>query len=314
MITFSKDKNKDFIILNLTDTQLGDDEWNEPRFVEIFTKTVEKLVSKTKPDLITVSGDIAYAGQTVAYEKFGSYMENLNIPWSVVFGNHDNQGGPEIIQNVVSILRKYENFVFEEGDPAYGCGNFVISVEEGKKPVFSLVMVDSHDRDRHDEPDGEVWMEWAKLPPEHINWIDGTLTEIEDRGCPESAVLLHIPIYSYRYAADAAFAGDRSNLENSACPDFWNEGYKDSSGVMREDICSSWKDEGTLDMFQKHPSIKAIIAGHDHVNNFMITYRGVRHIYALKTGIGSYSNEDLNGGTVIKVGEKVDIYHEYVSI
>jgi hypothetical protein len=50
------------------------------------------------------------------------------------------------------------------------------------------------------------------------------------------------------------------------------------------------------------------------VNNWIIPYRGIRLIYALKTGAGCYWEPALNGGTVLKIdGNGVaDVYHEYV--
>lgn len=325
MITFNKEKNKDFIILNLTDPQLSDGDWDNAHAVNILKNTVYELVERVSPDLITVSGDMAYCGHNKAYGLFAEFLDSFNIPWSVVFGNHDNQEGPEYVAQALEIFRNSKNFVFEEGDPEIGCGNFVFSVEDEGTPVYSLVMLDSHDRESHaEQPDERYWFdgvsyrEWARLSPEQIDWLDKTLSEAEDRGCTESAILMHIPNYSYRYAAEAAYRedADRRNLEaaNAHSREIWNEGYEDSEGVVREGICSSLSDEGLLEMLLTHGSCKAIIAGHDHVNNFIITYKGIKHIYALKTGLGCYANEDLNGGTVISIGDKVTYRHEYVKM
>ena len=59
---------------------------------------------------------------------------------------------------------------------------------------------------------------------------------------------------------------------------------------------------------------KHVLAGHDHINNSSICYRGVRLTYALKTGTGCYANWRLTGGTVYRIGENgvCDLYHEYI--
>ena len=48
----------------------------------------------------------------------------------------------------------------------------------------------------------------------------------------------------------------------------------------------------------------------------VIQYRGVKLIYGLKTGLGCYYNERLNGGTVLKVTKDgvTDVWHESVPI
>ena len=59
---------------------------------------------------------------------------------------------------------------------------------------------------------------------------------------------------------------------------------------------------------------KNVICGHNHVNTSSAIYRGVRLTYGVKTGAGSYHEEHLNGGTVLKLTSdgKVDISHVYV--
>ena len=101
--------------------------------------------------------------------------------------------------------------------------------------------------------------------------------------------------------------------EGSEC---WNEGYKDSIGVKYEEIGSYPADDGMLEHFKKLGIIKHIVAGHEHVNNFMINYDGIKLIYSLKLGAGCYWNPILNGGTVLSVNENgvYDVRHEYVDI
>ena len=63
-------------------------------------------------------------------------------------------------------------------------------------------------------------------------------------------------------------------------------------------------------------STKNVVVGHDHVNNFVIDYCGVKLVYGLKTGAGCYWNPILNGGTVITIGENGvrGIHHEFVDV
>ena len=57
MKILQKAKNKDFIVLNLSDPQMCDFEWEEGHpYRPILEYTIGKLVEQYKPDLITVTG------------------------------------------------------------------------------------------------------------------------------------------------------------------------------------------------------------------------------------------------------------------
>ena len=81
-----------------------------------------------------------------------------------------------------------------------------------------------------------------------------------------------------------------------------------------EEICSYPEDEGAFAVIRELGSTRHIVCGHDHVNNFVIPYKGVKCIYSLKAGAGCYWNPRLNGGTVLRISDKgvTDIWHEYV--
>ena len=95
MKILKKNQNEYFVILNLTDTQLTNAEWDEGcEKRKILEYTVSKLINEIDPDLITVTGDLAWAGHDVAYDSLAELLDSYNIPWAPVWGNHDNQNGP----------------------------------------------------------------------------------------------------------------------------------------------------------------------------------------------------------------------------
>lgn len=111
MISIDMAKGRDFIVLNLSDPQLSCGEWDDPGTREIFDRTVKDLVSRVKPDLITISGDLSYPGSDHACQKFTTYFSALGIPWTCCFGNHDNQDGNEPIKHDIDILRESPYFL-----------------------------------------------------------------------------------------------------------------------------------------------------------------------------------------------------------
>ncbi|MBR3998870.1 MAG: metallophosphoesterase, partial [Clostridia bacterium] len=266
MFTLKKSPDKDFLILNLTDPQLGDSEWAEGhKNRAILEKTVRELVDRVHPDLITVSGDLAWAGHDIAYDCLADLLDAFGIPWAPVWGNHDNQNGPESVDRVAARYMARKNCIYEKGDPAIGNGNYVIRIEEEGKVVSAVIMIDSHDRAKYTDPDGNEHSFWAKLTEPQMEWYREQIAGLKKIGCPDSTVIMHIPFYAYHDAYKAAY---RANDEESrkamkledAVPggECWNEGYGDSLGVMYEGIGSFGVDDGVFEVMRSLGSTKTV--------------------------------------------------------
>lgn len=316
MIVLQKNPNKDFIVLNLTDPQLSDAEWEEnaPQR-KILEYTIEQLIARVQPDLITISGDLAWAGCDHAYRMLATFLEKFSIPWAPVWGNHDNQAGAEYIDKIATEYLTFPHCIYEKGDPRLGNGNYVICVEENGNPVEAIFMIDSHDRD---DFDGEEKKVYSKLTIEQMDWYKEQTCLLKEKGYTESMMVLHIPIYAYNTASKAAY---KENIELAKITvaqadgtECWKEGYEESFGVQHEGICSYPNDDGVFAMIKEEDFTQYIIAGHDHVNNWVIRYDGVTMVYGLKAGAGCYWDSSLNGGTVFKINSKgvYEVSHVYV--
>ncbi len=319
MISLKKETGKDFIILNLTDPQLSDEEWAEGhKNGKILVKTVTELIRRVKPDLITVTGDLAWAGCYESYERLANLLDSFEIPWAPVWGNHDNQDGPEGLERVVQGYLKHKYCVYERGEAALGNGNYVICIEEAGKPVEGLIMMDTHDRISYVNEQGETKEAWALLIPEQVEWYKKQVQELKSLGCNDTTIMLHIPIFAYKEAFEAAYDGKfeqgKTGPQDYMLKNCWKEDYKDSVGFQFENVGCSAINDRVIDTVVEMGSTKHIIAGHEHVNNWMITYKGVRLVYGLKTGAGCYWTPYLNGGTVLRVTAQgvENVYHEYV--
>ena len=106
--------------------------------------------------------------------------------------------------------------------------------------------------------------------------------------------------------------------EESLSASVWNEGFEDSCGVCRDDFGAPVFEDGVFGLLKELGNTRHVIAGHDHTNNFIINYEGIKLVYATKTGIGCYYDKDINGGTFLEIGncgvenayqEMVDITH-----
>ena len=123
-----------FCILNLTDPQLKSEEWDsDNKTGNIFKTTAETLIKRLSPGLITISGDLSYAGDFESYKNFADYFDSFKIPWTCCFGNHDNQGGYEPVKRVIDEYVGHKYFIYEPCDFQLGNGNFTVLIEKNGK-------------------------------------------------------------------------------------------------------------------------------------------------------------------------------------
>ena len=163
MFYLEKTAGKDFIILNVTDMQLSSHDWEYNRFAcKTVTHTIGELVVRVKPDLLTISGDLSYPGQAFSYQKFAEYLDTFRIPWSLVWGNHDQKVDPSCLDETEKIMRASKYLLYERGDENLGFGNFVIAVTEKDKIAEAIFMVDTHDEEFATEGGERVRLGWAR--------------------------------------------------------------------------------------------------------------------------------------------------------
>lgn len=319
MIILEKKIDKDFVVLNLSDVQASSSEWNEEhKHFPLINGTIREVIQRVKPDLITLSGDLSWAGDYMGYEALASCLEEYKTPWAVAWGNHDEQEGIEKLDKTIEGYFKHKYFTYENGPSELGRGNYVIAIKEGDSIVSAFILMDTHDRIPMTDENGNEQLVWSKVTPEQIEWYKEQIKALKEMGCNDTTLITHIPIHAYMEAFEAAFDSslkpEEVTAEQSAKGYGWRDGYKGAFGVKYDTICCCPIDDHFLDAILEGETTKNCIAGHDHTSSFSIPYKGVRLSYGLKTGCGCYWNPLLNGGTVIKINQNgvYDIHHEYV--
>ncbi len=310
-------------ILNLTDIQLTPWEWQaQTKSYEIAQGTIAKLIEQEKPDLITITGDHSYSSimyYETGYELFVRFMDSFEIPWAPVWGNHDNEGGEEAVKKMEKKLADSSYSLFREGPEDLGSGNYTILISDGKKIVEGLIFMDTHNASYRLNSSGDKVIDsYDSLTPQQMDWYRRQVAVCEDFGCKDTSIFIHIPIYAYRdayNAADGYEADDHTVPRDESHKDtYWFEGYEDSFGVRRDGFGQPKEDDGVFAVLKEMGSTKHVFCGHDHKNNYSIVYDGIRLTYGTKTGAGGYWQSDLNGGTIITVDKKGinDVRHVYI--
>ena len=309
-IELKKTPGKDFVVLNLADVQLGDDELfaKEGQYSEAL---IRKLVNDQKPDLITLSGDNAWA--TMSYIELINLLDSFDIPWAPVMGNHDGQGCISEFW-AAYLLSEAENCLFRFGPKDMGYGNYIINVTENGNIIHTFFMMDTHNSAEFTKEDGStvsgydhLWKNqqaWYKWAVEGIAAIAGKTVE--------STAIMHIPVVEYADAWNMVKMDSAGTEFGVIDPQ-----YSDiATGSRREAVCSSPVNNGFFSLCKELDSTKNILVGHDHVNDFSILYEGITLSYSVKSGFGSYWDSDMVGGTTITVNSlgNAEIHANYVDL
>lgn len=282
---------EDFKILMLTDTQL----WSNPKKNKECYEEMDKLVEKTKPDMITLPGDVLSAmASRFSINNFIKHMDSYKIPWAPVFGNHDN----EIPTNSLNWQGdKYEASkycLFRKGPSIlYGCGNYVVNIVENGKPVYSVYMFDNGRYLKYDkDTTKEIYMGY-----EQIAWYEWNVLGIN------KAAGYTVPSMTFSHFAQPEFkeaiekCGVKGKDDSYTIPKEYGFGY-----CQYLPGCAPVK-SGFVDKCKELGSTKYIFCGHDHENNASVTDDGITYTYGLKTGPSpvpwNFAKE--TGGTLITI-------------
>lgn len=295
-IELEKEVGEDFVVLNLADVQLDDDELYDTLGQESMA-LVAKLIEDMDPDLITLSGDNAWG--TMTYLKLIELVDSYGIPWAAVMGNHDGQGCMSEFWAAYH-LAEAENSLFQFGPDGMGYGNYLINITENGKIVHSIYMMDTHNNREYTIGDETVkgydhlWddqMDWYKWCVEGTNAIAGYNVP--------STVIMHIPVYEYfdAWYAVSSDVDDANGILGTIDP-----AYADiASGRRGEYGGHPPVNNGFFELCKKLGSTKNMIVGHDHDDDYSILYEGIRLTYAVKTGAGCYYTEDMMGATTLTI-------------
>lgn len=310
-IELEKNPDEDFIVLNLTDIQLGEENvfGKEGEYTK---ELITKLVNEHQPDLITLSGDNAWG--YISYIEVIKFIDSFGIPWAPVMGNHDGEGtGTEFW--AAYKLSEAENSLFKFGPKDMGYGNYIINITENDKIVHTLFMMDTHSYIER-EVDGEIETFYDHLwdnQQEWYKWAVNGIKELNGGEVVESTVIFHIPVREYIDAWDAVSINKTEENPHGE-GDTKNEFYL--FGSRTEDNCPSPDNNGFFALCKELGSTKNIIVGHDHVNDYSVMYDGIRLSYSLKSGFGSYWTPEMIGGTTLNINSAgdVDIENHYYSL
>ena len=194
----------DFRILQLTDIHLSDKDDKETQF-----KFMDLLYQDANnPDLVVVTGDLfTFAGKDTA-KSLLKYFDSKKIPWTVCFGNHDEQCYVSVdwLTETLSKYGSYCMFKDLQDDKVNGNCNFVINLKDGGKVHDQLFIMDSN---RYNFNFSQLGYDCFK--EDQINWYSDIVEYTKkqnDNAVVNSLMFYHIPLPEINAAWDEAKANN----------------------------------------------------------------------------------------------------------
>ncbi len=300
--TFTTDE--EFRVMQLTDVHIGGG-WMSLKKDAMALNAVASMIAAEKPDLVVVTGDIAYpvpfqAGtfnNLSSAKVFAALMEQLGVYWTLGFGNHDTEAYSYYGRDDISEFYSNEDMkycLFQAGpEEVDGYGNQVINVKNSEGIITqSLFVFDSHSYVDGDFL-GILW-KYDNIHENQVQWYKDTLATLnaqnntllkeagkEENSHIKSAAFFHIPLTEQR---DAWY-------------EYRDAGYQDTEnvklhyGVAGEGgdvVFCGIHEDNLFETMVELDSTKAIFCGHDHDNNFSVDYKGIRFTYGMSVDYLAY--------------------------
>ena len=276
VLKFNKDGK--FKILQITDTHINPGQ----ECSVIAMERMNEVLDAEKPDFVIYSGDLIY-GRPADKALFQAIepVVTRGIPFSVVWGNHDDEFELNR-QQLFNLIKDVPNNLTGTTEGITGVTNYILPIKDskGKKDAFIMYFIDSNAFSTLDAVDRHGW-----VAHDQVIWFEEqskALTEANG-GVPYPAMAFqHIPVPEFHegYLNEAAFV----------------------MGTRKEKPASPKVNSGLALAMLEAGDVMAMVAGHDHVNNYVASWYGMMLIYGHYTG-GTNVYDDIPGGNGARVFE-----------
>lgn len=244
--------------------------------------TMRKVIEEERPDLIIYTGDIL-TGSPVAegIKAVFGIAEEQGIPFAYTFGNHDDEHDMNR-EAIYFTLQQFKQNVTTRVRGISGMTNYIIELSKqgNSKPQALLYIFDSH---AYSQVEGIKGYDWIKS--DQVTWYQSESAKYREAngGTPLPALAyFHIPLPEYNYAA----GDEKCRL----------------IGTRLEVACAPVVNTGLFAAMRLCGDVMGTFVGHDHVNDYLVSYYGILLGYGRFTG-GATTYNDIPGGPGARVVE-----------
>ena len=285
-----------FRILQLNDIHIGnkDDQTLQFDFLDL---TIND--PRANADLIVLDGDIFTFADRVTAKRLFKWMDSHKTPWTVTFGNHDEQAFFSIdwltgyLNDLNDSKDSYCIFKDLQDDDVMGNANFAINLMKDNKVKEQIIVMDSNRYNFGQYLDYDSYVGYDAFHLDQVEWYENLVkyTTAQNGGIAvPSVAFFHIPLPEYEVAynlmkegsseVEVVFPQNPNTEEGVACPKI---------------------NTGMFDKMVELGSTNGTFVAHDHKNNSALKYKGITLSYGVNSTDRVYYSEFLLGGQIIEI-------------
>ncbi len=282
--------NHKFKIVQFTDVHYIH---NDPRS-NISVERINEVLDSERPDLVVFTGDIIFGKP--AEEGLRTILQLVSdrqIPFTVTFGNHDDEQGLSR-EKLFNIIKTIPYNLMNHTEGTSGMGNHLLTIKssQGDSTAFILYCFDSHS---YSSIEGIGGYDFIKS--NQIAWYQtqSSLFTKTNKGVPiPSLAFFHIPLPEYNQAA---------NNESAIL-----------YGIRKEKACAPELNSGLFAAMKQQNDVLGVFTGHDHDNDYVVYWKGILLGYGRYTGGNTVYNHLTNGARVIEIDENTRSFDTWIRI
>lgn len=265
----------EFKIIQFTDTHVNTSKGENLGIFEY----LKKIIETENPDLVVVTGDIVTEDNPQkGYMMFVKAFQEVGVPWVMVFGNHDSEHNLSR-KDLAKFLQSQPGCLNNDEGETDGDSNFILTVSgKDSKAAALLYFMDSNDYSTlKPRVDG-----WGWFTNNQVEWYrkKSKAYTIANGGKPYPALaFFHIPFPEYELA-----------MKNKKAI---------SLGKKREKVCAPEINTGMFAAMLESGDVMGTFAGHDHYNDYIVTYYDIALAYGRASKLRNQHNPDLGGRVIV---------------
>ncbi len=308
--TFTTDR--DLKVMQFTDVHIGGGCFSQQKDAWAMN-AVANMIRSEKPDLVVVTGDIAYpvpfqAGtfnNLNATKIFSNMMESLGVYWTFAFGNHDTEAysmytREDICDYYESAGLKYCLFNRGFAGEEHGYGNNIIKVKNSSGIVTQAIVT----FDSHSYTDGDYFgiaWKYDNIHQSQVDWYEGAMKSFQAKNVEiatansieytktavDNLAFFHIPLKEYRNAWANVIETYGNSETMPKAGDVFTGADGSTTTYLYGNMGESDKNKNgtrTYGVFCGYKTdvlfdtglengLQGIFCGHDHYNNFSVEYK-----------------------------------------
>ena len=269
----------EFKIVQFTDTHISMVGSSNLKSFEV----IRSVLVTEKPDLVVLTGDIVTEPDpTEGYKRLDSLFTRNNIPWVVVFGNHESEHQLSRY-SLARIVEKMQGCLNADVGEIQGNSNFMLPIMGShQKTAAILFCIDSNAYSTlKPKVGGYGWFDYSQIEWYRKSSLANTL---QNGGKPlPSLAFFHIPLPEYTQAfiqKSGKSVGVRN--EDESCPEI-------NSGMFTAMITCG--------------DVMGTFVGHDHLNDYITVFHNIALAYGRVSKIMKDVEDPVAGGRIIILKE-----------